>query len=205
MSTVRTLTLADAALPGVTAFRDLALVAGASLLTALAAQVAVPLPGSPVPLTGQTFAVLLTGAALGARRAFLAQTLYLAEGAAGLPVFAGGLGGAWLLAGPTAGFLAAFPLAAALVGALAERGWDRRFVTTLAAMLLGNAVILLSGLAVLACFLPAGMVPGAGLWPFLPGDLLKAVAAALVLPAAWRALPALRTRASRTGRSGHGG
>ena len=196
MSTVRTLTLADAALPGVTAFRDLALVAGASVLTALAAQVAVPLPGSPVPLTGQTFAVLLTGAALGARRAFLAQALYLAEGAAGLPVFAGGLGGAWLLAGPTGGFLFAFPLAAALVGALAERGWDRRFATTLAAMLLGTGVILLSGAAALARLLPPGQALGAGLWPFLPGDLLKAVAASLVLPAAWRAVG--------SGRSGRG-
>ena len=134
MSTVRTLTPADAAFPGVTALRDVALVVGASLVTALAAQVAVPLPGSPVPLTGQTFAVLLTGAALGARRAFLAQTLYLLQGAAGLPVFAGGLGGAWLLAGPAGGYLAAFPLAAAVTGALAGPargagvpGRDRRF------------------------------------------------------------------------------
>ena len=188
MSTVRTLTLADAALPGATVLRDVALVAGASLVTALAAQVAVPLPGSPVPLTGQTFAVLLTGAALGARRGFLAQTLYLLQGAAGLPVFAGGLGGAWLLAGPSGGFLAAFPLAAAVTGALAERGWDRRFAGTLAAMLLGSAVILLAGAAWLARFLPPAQALAAGVWPFVPGDLFKAAAAALALPAAWRAL-----------------
>ena len=188
MSTVRTLTLADAAVPGVSLVRDVALIAGASLLTALAAQVAVPLPGSPVPLTGQTFAVLLTGAALGARRGFLAQALYLLEGASGLPVFAGGLGGAWLLAGPTGGFLVAFPLAAAVTGTLAERGWDRRFVGTLAAMLLGSAVILLAGAAWLARFLPMPQALAAGAWPFVPGDLLKAVAAALALPAAWRAL-----------------
>ena len=197
MSTVRTLTLADAAVPGVSLVRDVALIAGASLLTALAAQVAVPLPGSPVPLTGQTFAVLLTGAALGARRGFLAQALYLLEGAAGLPVFAGGLGGAWLLAGPTGGFLAAFPLAAAVTGMLAERGWDRRFTGTLAAMLLGSAVILLVGAGWLARFLPLPQALAAGAWPFVPGDLLKAVAAALALPAAWRAL--------RPGRSGRGG
>jgi biotin transport system substrate-specific component len=215
MSTVRTLTLADAALPGVTVFRDAALVVGASVLTALAAQVAVPLPGSPVPLTGQTFAVLLTGAALGARRGFLAQALYLLEGASGLPVFAGGLGGAWLFAGPTGGFLAAFPLAAAVTGMLAgpgpgpalrvgtpragAPGWDRRFGTTLAAMLLGSAVILLMGTAWLARFLPVPQALAAGLWPFIPGDLLKAVAAALVLPAAWR------VRQGRAGRVGRGG
>lgn len=195
MSTVRTLTPADAAFPGVTALRDVALVVGASLVTALAAQVAVPLPGSPVPLTGQTFAVLLTGAALGARRGFLAQTLYLLQGAAGLPVFAGGLGGAWLLAGPAGGYLAAFPLAAAVTGALAGPargagvpGRDRRFAGTLAAMLLGSAVILLAGAAWLTRFLPPAQALAAGVWPFVPGDLLKAVAATLALPAACRAL-----------------
>jgi len=186
MSTVRTLTLADAALPGVGALRETALIVGASLVTALAARIAIPLPWSPVPLTGQTFAVLLTGAALGARRGLLAQVLYLAEGASGLPVFAGGLGGALVLAGPTGGFLAGFPLAAAVTGLLAERGWDRRFLTMLAAMLLGSAVILLSGCVALARLLPAGQVLPAGLLSFLPGDLMKAVAAALVLPAAWR-------------------
>ena len=186
MSTVRTLTLADAALPGAGALRETALIVGASLVTALAARIAIPLPWSPVPLTGQTFAVLLTGAALGARRGLLAQVLYLAEGASGLPVFAGGLGGALVLAGPTGGFLAGFPLAAAVTGLLAERGWDRRFLTMLAAMLLGSAVILLSGCVALARLLPAGQVLPAGLLSFLPGDLMKAVAAALVLPAAWR-------------------
>jgi len=192
MSTVRTLTSADAALPGVHVLRDATLVVGASLLTALAAQVAVPLPGSPVPLTGQTFAVLLTGAALGARRGFLAQALYLLEGAAGLPVFAGGLGGAWLFAGPTGGYLAAFPLAAAVTGTLAAparhaRASGRNFAAALAAMLLGTAVILLLGTAWLARFVPLPQALAAGTWPFVPGDLLKAVAAALVLSAAWRA------------------
>ncbi len=186
MSTVRTLTLADAAWPGDSILRDVALIAGASLVTAAAAQVALPLPGSPVPLSGQTFAVLLTGAVLGARRAFLAQLLYLIEGATGLPVFAGGLGGAWLLVGPTGGYLAAFPAAAALTGALAGRGWDRRFVTTGIAMLLGSAVILLGGAAWLARLLPVPQALAVGVWPFVPGDVLKAVAAALALPAAWR-------------------
>ena len=186
MSSVRTLTLADAALPRVGVLRDVLLIVGASLLTAAAARIALPVPWSPVPLTGQTFAVLLTGAALGARRAVLAQALYLIEGAMGLPFFAGGLGGPFVLAGPTGGFLLAFPLAAAVTGRCAEHGWDRRFGTMLASMLLGSAVILVSGLAVLSHFLPADRLLAAGLLPFLPGDVIKAVAAALVLPAAWR-------------------
>jgi biotin transport system substrate-specific component len=186
MSSVRTLTLADAALPGAGVLRDVLLVVGASLLTAAAARIALPLPWSPVPLTGQTFAVLLTGAALGARRAMLAQALYLVEGAMGLPFFAGGLGGALVLAGPTGGFLLAFPLAAAVTGMCAGHGWDRRFGTMLAAMLLGGAVILVSGVAVLSRFVPPDRLLAAGLLPFLPGEVIKAVAAALVLPAAWR-------------------
>jgi len=186
MSSVRTLTLADAALPNAFALRDVILVLGASLVTAAAAQVAVPVPWSPVPLTGQTFAVLLTGAALGARRGFFAQVAYLAEGALGLPFFAGGAGGPLAFAGPSGGFLVAFPLAAAATGLLAQRGWDRRFGTTLAAMLLGSAVILASGLTALSHFVPADRLLTAGLWTFVPGDLLKAVAAAVALPVAWR-------------------
>jgi len=165
---------------------NLGLVVGASLLTALAAQIAIPVPWSPVPITGQTFAVTLTGAVLGARRGFLAQVLYLGQGAVGLPVFAAGAAGAAVFAGPTAGYLLAFPLAAALTGALAERGWDRRFVTMLAAMLLGGFPIFAFGLAQLSRFLPADGLLAAGLFPFLPGDLVKATLAALAFPAAWR-------------------
>lgn len=186
MSSVRTLNLADAALPRAGVLRDVLLVVGASLITAAAARIALPVPWSPVPLTGQTFAVLLTGAALGARRAVLAQALYLVEGATGLPVFAGGLGGPLVLAGPTGGFLLAFPLAAAVTGMCAEHGWDRRFGTMLAAMLLGSAVIFVSGLAVLSQFVPADRLLAAGLLPFLPGEAIKVLAAAFVLPAAWR-------------------
>jgi biotin transport system substrate-specific component len=186
MSSVRTLNLADAALPNAGVLRDVLLVVGASLITAAAARIALPVPWSPVPLTGQTFAVLLTGAALGARRAVLAQVLYLFEGTMGLPFFAGGLSGPLVLAGPTGGFLLAFPLAAAVTGMFAERGWDRHFGTMLAAMLLGSAVILVSGMAVLSHFVPVDRLLAAGLLPFLPGDIVKALAAALVLPAAWR-------------------
>jgi biotin transport system substrate-specific component len=186
MSSVRALTLADAALPRAGTLENALLVAGAGLLTALAAQIAIPVPWSPVPITGQTFAVLLSGAVLGARRAFLAQALYLAEGAAGLPVFAGGTGGALVFAGPTAGYLAAFPFAAAATGWLAGRGWDRRFPTMAAAMLLGSAVIFACGLAGLARFVPGERLLAAGLLPFVPGDLVKTALAALAFPALWR-------------------
>ncbi|MBI5709501.1 MAG: biotin transporter BioY [Candidatus Eisenbacteria bacterium] len=186
MSSTRSLTLADVALPRTGALTDTLLVLGASLVTALAAQLAFPVPWSPVPITGQTFAVLLSGLVLGSRRAFLAQVLYLAEGAAGLPVFAAGSAGALVFAGPTAGYLLAFPLAAALTGALAERGWDRRFLTMVAAMLLGSAVIFALGCVLLARFVPPGRLLAAGLLPFLPGDLVKAALAALAFPAAWR-------------------
>lgn len=183
---VRTLTLADLALPRAGVLANLGLVVGASLVTALAAQVAIPVPWSPVPITGQTFAVTLSGAVLGARRGFLAQALYLAEGAVGLPVFAAGGAGAAVFAGPTAGYLAAFPLAAALTGTLAQRGWDRRFLTMLPAMLIGSIPVFALGLAQLARFVPADRLLAAGLLPFIPGDLVKATLAALAFPAAWR-------------------
>ena len=186
MSTVRTMTLADIALPRAGVLHNALLIVAASVVTGLAAQIALPVPWSPVPLTGQTFAVLLSGAVLGARRALLAQALYLAEGAMGLPVFAGGAAGIATFAGPTGGYLAAFPLAAALTGALAERGWDRRFVTMLAAMLLGSAVIFALGLIQLSRFVPQAQLLAAGLLPFVPGDLVKSALASLAFPFAWR-------------------
>jgi len=186
MPAVRALTLADVALPRAGTLVNVLLIVGASVVTALAAQIAVPVPWSPVPITGQTWAVLLSGAVLGARRAFLAQALYLMEGAAGLPVFAGGAAGFHVFAGPTAGYLAAFPFAAAMTGLLAERGWDRRFLTMVAAMLLGSVVIFAFGLANLSRFVPAEHLLAAGLLPFLPGDVVKSSLAALAFPTAWR-------------------
>lgn len=186
MPVARSLTLADLAWPRVGLDRDILLIAGTSVVTGLAAQIAIPIPGSPVPITGQTFAVLLSGAVLGARRAMLAQLLYLAEGAIGLPVFAGARAGLGVLIGPTGGYLLAFPLGAAVTGALAERGWDRRFFTMLIAMLLGSAAIFAGGLAWLSRFLPASQLLPSGLLPFLPGDLIKSSLAALAFPALWR-------------------
>ena len=165
--------------------RDLLLVAGGSILIAFAAQVVVRLPFTPVPITGQTLAVLLVGFTLGAWRGAASVLLYLLEGGMGLPFFAGGIG--WsAFAGPTGGYLLGFVLAAALTGFLAERGWDRSFKRTLGGMLLGNAVIFAAGLPWLARFVGWPAVWFQGFLPFLPGDLLKALLAAALLPAAWR-------------------
>lgn len=169
--------------------RSAAVVVGFSLLTALTAQVVVPLPFTPVPLTGQTFAVLLTGALLGPRLGALAMLAYLAEGAAGLPFFRGGAGGVGHLSGATAGYLFAFPVAAYVTGYLAERGWDRRFVTAAAAMALGSLVILASGWGWLALLLGDGAQAfRLGVVQFLAGDVVKIVLAAAALPAGWALL-----------------
>ncbi len=166
--------------------RDALLVLTFSLVTALSAQVAVPLPWTPVPVTGQTFGVLLTGALLGPRLGALALLLYLVEGTCGLPFFAGGGFGPARLLGSTGGYLLAFPLAAALVGWLATRGWDRQPLLMLAAMLLGSAVIYMLGAAQLAHFVGAPRAfTIAGILPFLPGDIVKALLAAGLLPLGW--------------------
>lgn len=182
----RSLTLADAAMPHAGALQNALLVVLASLLTAAAAQVEIRLPWTPVPITGQTFAVLLSGVVLGARRAFLAQMLYLLEGACGLPFFAGGAAGAAVLAGPTGGYLVAFPFAALVTGSLAERAWDRHPITMFVAMLLGSAVIFALGLAQLSRYVPSGSLVAAGLAPFVIGDIVKSGLAAAVFPAAWK-------------------
>ncbi len=167
------------------AARDFILILVGSLVVALSAQISVPLPFSPVPVTGQTFGVLLVGALLGSRRSALSLLAYLGEGALGLPVFAGGTGGLVRLAGPTGGYLLGFVATAFLVGRLCERGWDRRLLTIAIAMLLGNAIIYLFGLPWLARFVGPDKVLALGLLPFIPGDLLKITLAALALPGGW--------------------
>jgi len=164
----------------------LVLVVAGSLVVALSAQLAVRLPFTPVPVTGQTLGVLLVGAALGARRGAAALVLYLMEGAAGLPFFAGGMAGAAYLLGPTGGYLLAFPLAAFITGWAAERGWDRGWLTTAAAMTLGAAVIFAGGLAWLSFFIGGERVWVAGLLPFLPGAVIKIAVASAALPLVWR-------------------
>lgn len=162
----------------------LALVVGGSLLVALAAQVEIPM--WPVPVTMQTFAVLLVGGLLGSRLGAMSLLLYLAEGALGLPVFAGGAGSMLHFAGPTAGYLFGFVAAAFVVGWLCERGWSRKVETAVFAMLLGTAAIYLFGLPWLAQFTGWDKVLQLGLLPFIPGDVLKAILAALALPLGWK-------------------
>jgi biotin transport system substrate-specific component len=171
--------------------RSVALVVAFSLLTALAAQVVIPLPFSDVPITGQTFAVLLTGALLGSRLGALAMLAYLIEGASGLPFFYAGHGGLLHLFNPlTAGYLLSYPAAAFVVGLLAERGWDRRFLTAAAAMFVGSVLILLSGWAWRARFMSAEQAFITGVAPFLLGDIIKILLAAAALPSGWSILRA---------------
>ncbi len=165
---------------------DLGLIALGSALVAIAATVSVRLPFTPVPWTMQPLAVLLVGALLGSRRGAAAMLAYLAEGLSGLPVFADGSFGPGPLMGPTGGYLVGFVAAAWVVGALAERGWDRHFLSTWAAMALGSLTLFAFGLPWLAQFTGWNAVLAAGLWPFVPGDLLKQVLAALLLPGAWK-------------------
>ncbi|BDM67277.1 biotin synthase [Streptomyces nigrescens] len=165
--------------------RDAALVAGGAVLTGLAAQIALPVPGSPVPVTGQTFAALLVGTALGARRGLLSLALYALAGMAGMPWFADGTSG---FAGPTFGYIVGMLLASGLVGALARRGGDRGVLRTAATMAAGTAVIYALGVPYLA--LSTGMsldkAVAVGLVPFLFGDALKAALAMGALPTAWK-------------------
>ena len=170
--------------------------------TATAAQFSVPLPFTPVPLTLQDTVVLLGGAALGSRLGMMAQVLYLAAGIAGLPVFAASATlpqGPLRLLGPTGGYLLSYPFAAFLTGWLAERGFDRRYVTSVIAMIAGLAVVLTCGVTWLALFArPAGLgfsaALKAGLYPFLAGDVLKILAGAVVLPAVWALVGRRSTR-----------
>ncbi|HLF01942.1 MAG TPA: biotin transporter BioY [Anaerolineales bacterium] len=164
---------------------DTLLIIGGSLFVALVAQVSIPLPFTPVPITGQTFAVLIVGAALGAKRGAASLALYIAEGAIGLPVFSGGAGGMTRLFGPTGGYLVGFVVAAFVVGLLAERGLDRHWRTSLIPFVVGSLAIYLCGVAQLAFFTGASAALEKGLYPFLIGDAIKLVLAAVALPSAW--------------------
>lgn len=163
-------------------------VVGFALLTAVAAQVRFHLPFTPVPVTGQTFAVLLTGAALGMRAGAASQAFYLALGLIGLPVYTDFEGGWHAATGSTGGYLAGFVVAAAVVGALAERRQDRSFLTSVPAMLTGTAIIYTLGALWLAHHLDVSLSKAVelGVSPFLIGDAVKLVAAGLLLPVAWR-------------------
>jgi biotin transport system substrate-specific component len=172
-----------------------------TVLTVVAAQISIPLPFTPVPFTLQPMVVLLGGAALGARLGMASQALYLLLGAAGLPVFAASPvlpQGIFRLLGPTGGYLLTYPIAAFVAGALAQRGFDRTYWRSVVAMAAGLALIFAGGVAWLAWFAQPTHVGfaaalQAGLYPFLPADMLKICVAAAVMPAAWTLLG--RTRA----------
>lgn len=165
--------------------KDIALVVGGAALTGIAAQIALPVPGSPVPVSGQTFAALLVGTALGARRGFLSLALYAVVGMAGMPWFAEGASG---YAMPSFGYILGMLLAATVVGALARRGADRSMLRTAGSMVVGSVIIYAIGVPYLA--LATGMsfsaAIAAGLVPFLIGDALKAALAMGALPTAWK-------------------
>jgi biotin transport system substrate-specific component len=179
-------TLLGVALAPLDVVRQVGLVIGFSLLTALAAQVVIPI--GPIPITGQTFAVLLTGALLGSRLGAMAMIAYLIEGASGLPFFQSGHFGLLYLMGPTGGYLIAFPAAAYVTGAFAEHEWDRRFLTAAAAMAIGSAIIMLSGWAWFSVVMRTSplLTLYATVIKFIPGDIIKISLAAAVLPSGWK-------------------
>ena len=167
--------------------RDVALIVAGSLLVATLAQSTIPLPFTPVPLTGQTFAVLLVGAALGSKRGLASMILYTVEGAIGLPFFAGGASGWHVLVGATAGYLLGFIIAAYVIGLLAERGLERNVRTSFVPFFVGTLVIYFFGVAWLSIvFGSLSKAIVAGLLPFVIGDIIKLILAALALPAAWK-------------------
>lgn len=174
------------------AVQKAALVVGGSLFVALCAQLSIPLPFTPVPLTMSNFGVLLVGLALGSRGGFAALALYLAEGAMGLPVFSGGAAGALWLIGPTGGYLIAYPFAAFVAGWIAERG-NRTFVRFTMATMVAEIVIFAGGLSWLAVMAHAGMTQAAqfGLYPFLFAEVIKIMGAAGAT-SRWKSLASFR-------------
>jgi biotin transport system substrate-specific component len=190
-----TATLRIALVPRASLLTDALLVTGGAGLVALAAQVSIHLGFTPVPITGQTFAVLLVGAALGTVRGAASMLLYLAVGIAGAPVYAEHEHGWEIVSGATGGYIAGFVVAAAVVGALAEHGWDKQFSSSLSAMLIGNVVIYGSGLLWLQHYLHVSWAKALefGLYPFVAGDVIKLFLAALALPGAWRLVRRLKS------------
>ena len=181
-------TLIGAALAPLDWTRSFGLVIVFSLFIAACAQFTLPI--GDVPITGQTFAVLLTGALLGSRLGAAAVAAYLIEGAIGLPFFAGGGSGIVRFFGPSGGYLVAFPAAAFITGAFAEHGWDRRYHTAAAAMAIGSAIVLLSGWAWYSIITNTSpdLSFKLAVMRFLPSDVIKIALAAAVLPTGWALL-----------------
>ena len=167
--------------------RAVSLVFAFSLFNALAAQFSLNV--GPIPITGQSFAVTLTGALLGSRLGAMALIAYIIEGCCGLPFFANGVGGLGVLFGLSGGYIISFPAAAYITGAFAENGWDRRFLSAAAAMAIGSVIILLAGWAWLMVLrTPPVTAFKVGVLPFIGGDVVKILLAAAVLPSGWAIL-----------------
>ena len=184
--------LIDAIISPSSLWIDMALIAGFAVITALFSQISIWI--GLIPITGQTFAVLLSGAVLGSRRGALAQLSYIAIGSTGIPFWfaAGGVPGIARIAGPTGGYLIGFIAVAFITGWLCEKGMDRKVWTAIPAMLCGNACLYLFGLPWLACFTGYQSVLAVGLYPFIIGDIIKILLAATAMPMAW-SLIRLRT------------
>lgn len=169
---------------------NMLLIVGASALIAIAAQIAIPLPFTPVPLTLQPLAVIFIGATLGSSRGAAAAALYLLEGFSGLPVFAQGHGGAAWLIGPTAGYLYSYPFAAWLAGFVSERGWGSSIVRAISGMLLALGVIYLGGWSWLAILTTPAYAFASGVAPFIVADIVKVAIGAALLPKAQKLIAA---------------
>src|SRR2546421_4783999 len=187
-------TLRLVAFPGAGLVTDVVLVCLGAGLIAGSAQISIALPFTPVPITGQTFAVLLVGASLGTARGGASGLLYVLLGIAGAPVYAPGAARWAVITGASGGYLVSYPFASALTGFLAERRGDRRFSSAVGAMLTGNVLIYLFGLPWLAVVLNTNLEQTLedGLYPFVPGDTFKLYLAAAALPGAWRLVGRLK-------------
>ncbi|PIR71363.1 MAG: biotin transporter BioY [Candidatus Nealsonbacteria bacterium CG_4_9_14_3_um_filter_37_13] len=188
MAEVKNLTLINIIIPRIenkilALVKNIVLVLSFAIVTGVAAQLKLEI--GVVPITMQTLAVLLSGALLGSKRGALSQITYFLMGLAGLPWFARGGGMAYLMS-PTFGYIIGFVLAAYSIGWLCERGFDRQVKTAILAMLIGNILLYIPGLLWLAKFIGFGKVLSVGLYPFIPGDLLKILLAGLALPMGWR-------------------
>lgn len=189
-------TLISAALAPLDWTRSVSLAVVFSLLTALSAQIVIPIGLGP-PITGQTFVVLLTGALLGSRMGAMAMIVYLVEGAVGLPFFSSGQGGIGHLLGQSGGYLMAFPAGAFISGAFAENGWDKRFWTATVAMAVGSIIILLAGMAWFSILTHTSPLAAFLInLKYIPGDIIKILLAAAVLPTGWALL---KRKASQKG------
>lgn len=166
--------------------QDIKLILAGVFLVAIFAQIKIPLPFTPVPLTGQTFAVLLVGAVLGSKRGIVSQTLYTLLGGLGLPFFAGGQSGFAYLTGPTFGYVLGFIVATYFIGYLSEHGLERNIRTSFIPFLVGTVIIYLFGAGWLAIQFGAQKALTLGVLPFLLGDGIKFVLASIALPVAWK-------------------